>query len=261
MSTVTRRALLGGAAGAVGLGGAACGASGRGGVVSSSGTLTSPHCPGRTVHWQLARPKGVQRPPLVVVLHGKGGDASHAFRILHLDDHVAATGLALASVDGGDDYWHARRSGVDPGAMVVDDLLPLVRKQIGYDGRIAFLGWSMGGYGSLLLASELGPQRVFAVVAESAALWTTPGASSPGAFDDREDFLAHDVFAPRRLAVLGRIPVRLDCGRSDPFVSGNRAFARALPTARLTVDDGGHTAAYWRDHAAAQLRWVAAQRR
>lgn len=261
MSTVTRRALLGGAAGAVGLGAAACGASDRGGVVSSSGTLTSRHCPGRTVHWQLARPKGAQRPPLVVVLHGKGGDASHAFRILHLDDHVAATGLALASVDGGDDYWHARRSGVDPGAMVVDDLLPLVRKQIGYDGRIAFLGWSMGGYGSLLLASELGPQRVFALVAESAALWTTPGASSPGAFDDREDFLAHDVFAPRRLAVLRRIPVRLDCGRSDPFVSGNRAFARALPTARLTVDDGGHTAAYWRDHAAAQLRWVAAQRR
>jgi enterochelin esterase-like enzyme len=260
-TTVSRRALLGGAAAAVGLGAGACGADRPGDVVASSGTLTSRHCPGRTVHWQLVRPKGVQRPPLVVVLHGKGGDASHAFRILHLDDHVAATGLALVSVDGGDDYWHARRSGVDPGAMVVEDLLPLARKETGYDGRIAFLGWSMGGYGSLLLASELGPDRVFAVVAESAALWTTPGASAAGAFDDREDFLAHDVFAPRRLAVLRRIPVRLDCGRSDPFVSGNRAFAQALPTARLAVDDGGHTAGYWRDHGRAQLRWVAAQPR
>src|SRR6478735_1845368 len=127
MTTVTRRAVLGGAlgvAGAAGLSTAGC--AGAGGAELRSGVLRSRHWPGREVHWQVAMPRpaasGPARPsPVVVVLHGKGGDSSHAFRILHLDDHVASTGLTLAAVDGGDYYWHARRAGMDPGAMVVDD--------------------------------------------------------------------------------------------------------------------------------------------
>jgi enterochelin esterase-like enzyme len=178
---------------------------------------------------------------------------------MRLQEHVRSAGVTLASVDGGDYYWHARRAGVDTGAMVVEDFLPLVRRETAYAGKVAFLGWSMGGYGSLLLASDLGPERVFAVVAESAALWTEPGLSAPGAFDDRADFEAHDVFDPRRTRVLAKIPVRLDCGRSDPFVPGNKAFAEALPSARLTLDEGGHTADYWKGHGPAQLRWVRQQ--
>ncbi len=254
MSLPSRRAVIAGAAG-----GAALALTGCGGPALDrrSGALRSAHWPGRDIRWQLVMPqeRGDTAPPVVVVLHGKGGDASHAFRIVHLDDHVARTGLAVASVDGGDHYWHARSSGVDPGSMVVDDFLPLVREQTGYAGPVAFLGWSMGGYGSLLLASRLGPDRVGAVVAESAALWTEPGSSAAGAFDDREDFVAHDVFA--RTEVLRRIPVRLDCGTADPFVTGNRAFARALPSALATFDDGGHTARYWQEHGRAQLDWVA----
>jgi pimeloyl-ACP methyl ester carboxylesterase len=261
MTTVTRRSVLGGALGAAGaLVLSTTGCSASGGVDLRSGVLRSRHWPGQDVHWQVAMPPrfgpGPRQPsPVVVVLHGKGGDSSHAFRILHLDDHVAATGLTVAAVDGGDFYWHARRGGVDTGAMVVDDFVPMVRRLTGYAGRLAFLGWSMGGYGSLLLASQLGQQHVGAVVAESAALWTSPGDSAPGAFDDRADFEAHDVFA--RTRVLGRIPVRLDCGRSDPFASANQAFSRALPGAELTLDAGAHTSGYWRDHGGAQLAWIA----
>jgi pimeloyl-ACP methyl ester carboxylesterase len=253
MSTVSRRGVLAGAVGGA-LALAGCGPEGPG---RRSGALRSQHWPGHEVRWEVALPGGRGAPgPLVVVLHGKGGTASSAFDALHLDDHVTATGLAIASVDGGDGYWHARRTGVDPGAMVVDDFLPLVRRLTGYRGRVAFLGWSMGGYGSLLLASQLGPEVVGAVVAESAALWTAPGASASGAFDDREDYDAHDVFA--RTATLSQIPVRLDCGRDDRFVTANRAFAKALPSAELTVDAGGHTTSYWRVHARRQLEWISA---
>jgi pimeloyl-ACP methyl ester carboxylesterase len=258
MSTVSRRTVLRGALGA-GVGTLALTACADTRVTLRSGTFRSRHWAGRDIHWQLAmqRAGDAHLRPVVVVLHGKGGDASHAFRILHLDDHAAANRLTLASVDGGDYYWHARRSGVDTGAMVREDFLPLVRRETGYAGKVAFLGWSMGGYGSLLLASELGPSQVAGVVAESAALWTDPALSAAGAFDDREDFVAHDVF--ERTAVLSRIPVRLDCGRSDPFVPGNKAFARALPSAKLTLDAGGHTAGYWKDHGPAQLRWLREQ--
>ena len=261
MATLTRRALLAGAGGA----GVLAAAGGRGqdvsGVTVRSGSLRSTHWPGRDIHWQVAHQTegDPQTQPVVVVLHGKGGDASHAFRVLRLQEHVRSAGVTLASVDGGDYYWHARRAGIDTGAMVVDDFLPLVARETGYAGKVAFLGWSMGGYGSLLLASELGPDRVFAVVAESAALWTDAGLSAAGAFDDREDFEAHDVFDRRRTAVLARIPVRMDCGRSDPFVPGNTAFGQALPSAKLTFDEGGHTAGYWTSHGGPQLQWVRQQ--
>jgi S-formylglutathione hydrolase FrmB len=259
MTMATRRSVLGGALGGVGAVAlsAACGSSEP--AQLRSGVLRSRHWPGRDIDWQVALPRHSSssgRPsPVVMVLHGKGGDCSHAFRILHLDDHVDATGLTLAAVDGGDYYWHARRAGMDPGAMVLDDFIPMVRRMTGYAGKLAFLGWSMGGYGSLLLASELGPARVGAVVAESAALWAAPGDSAAGAFDDRTDFEAHDVFT--RTRVLRRIPVRLDCGRSDPFAAANRAFTRALPSAELRLDAGAHTADYWRDHGGTQLAWIA----
>jgi pimeloyl-ACP methyl ester carboxylesterase len=261
MAPITRRSVLGGVAGAAALGLAGCARDS--GVEVRAGSLTSRHWPGRTITWRIAQrtqgEPGAAQTPVVVVLHGKGGDASHAFRILNLQDHAASARLTLASVDGGDYSWHARRAGVDTGAMVVEDFLPLVRRETGYSGRVAFLGWSMGGYGSLLLASQLGPEKVFAVVAESAALWTQPGLSAPGAFDDREDFAAHDVFDRSRTSVLATIPVRLDCGRSDPFVAGNKAFAKALPSARFTLDEGGHTADYWKSHGGPQLRWVREQ--
>jgi enterochelin esterase-like enzyme len=248
----TRRAVLAAAVGATLLMGCS-----RGAAEERSGTLRSRHLAGQDVPWRCVLPRSVESPPLVVVLHGRGGDVDAAFDQLQLDDHVERTGLAIASVSGGDSYWHRRRSGVDPGGMVVDDLLPLLARESGYAGPVAFLGWSMGGYGSLLLAARLGPERVGAVVAASAALWTDAEGASAGAFDDEEDFERHDVFAPDRLRVLARLPVRLDCGRDDAFAQGNRAFAAALPTARLTIDDGGHTTAYWRDHARDQLDWVA----
>lgn len=93
----------------------------------------------------------------------------------------------------------------------------------------------------------------------SAVLWTRPGDSAPGAFDDREDFLAHDVFA--RTAQLARIPVALWCGVDDPFIAGNRAFAARLPDARATFDPGGHDAAYWASHVGPALDFLAAQTR
>jgi pimeloyl-ACP methyl ester carboxylesterase len=222
------------------------------------GTFSSKFWQGQEVRWRLARPahqSSVTSPqPLVIALHGHGGDADWPFDGLHLERYVAATGLAVASVDGGDFYWHARRSGTDTGRMVVDELLPLLGgKKLATD-RVGLIGWSMGGYGVLLLASRLGPTKVAGVVAVSAALWQSPGDSAPGAFDDGDDFARNDVFAAR--PKLAGIPVRLDCGGDDPFIEANRAFARGLPGAAATFDPGAHTEEYWTAHAAAQLTWL-----
>lgn len=228
------------------------------GVVLEEGTFSSRFWPGQVVRWRLARPAHRTTSPasqaLVVALHGRGGDADWPFNGVHIEHHVASTGLAVATVDGGDFYWHARRSGIDTGRMVIEDLLPLMGSKGMATDRIGLIGWSMGGYGALLMATKLRSARVAGMVAASAALWQSPADSAPGAFDDSEDFIRNDVFAAR--GKLRGIPVRLDCGRDDPFIAANRAFARELPDAAVTFDEGAHTEDYWTAHAGAQMRWL-----
>lgn len=59
------------------------------------------------------------------------------------------------------------------GAMVREGLIPmaLARCDLPASTRVGLLGWSMGGFGALLLAGDLGAARVNGVVAASAALW------------------------------------------------------------------------------------------
>jgi enterochelin esterase-like enzyme len=167
-------------------------------------------------------------------------------------------GFALAAIGGGDSYWHPRADGTDTGRMVVDDFLPRLAETglaIGPRYRIGLLGWSMGGYGVLRIAEQLGRERVRAVAAASPALWLQPGDSAPGAFDDAKDFRTNDVFS-RRAALTG-VAVRLDCGRSDPFLTATRAFASGLPApVEADVRAGGHDATYWRSIAAAQVSFL-----
>jgi len=262
MSTfVTRRALLAGAAALPLLAACSSGTEKPAGVELQEGTFSSRFWPGQKVRWRVARParqgSAPAAQPLVVALHGHGGDADWAFDSVHIERHVAPTGLAVATVDGGDFYWHARRSGIDPGAMIIQELLPLLAGKGIATERVGLIGWSMGGYGALLLASTLGPRRVAGVVATSAALWQSPGDSAAGAFDDSGDFARNDVFTRR--TELARLPVRLDCGSEDPFIVANRAFARGLPSADATFDKGAHTEEYWTAHAGAQMTWLRKQ--
>jgi poly(3-hydroxybutyrate) depolymerase len=243
------------------------------GVVGRTGRLSTRHWPGHRPNWVLMRPRGVPNPPVVVSLHGKDGDARTTFNGLDVQRYIVSTGLAVASIDGGNYYWHARRSEstgaddispdtppCDTGAMVMDDFVPFLGKQ-GLDvSRIGLLGWSMGGYGALLLAATMGPSRVAAVAPMSAALWTEPGLSAPGAFDDAEDWARNNVFADRdRFAGL---PIRLACGTSDPFYDSDQVFLSGFPTtSRYDVtgifDPGGHDNTFWAGHAEGQMEFLA----
>src|SRR5690349_9723111 len=149
---------------------------------------------GGNVRYAVAAPAGARG--VVICLHGRGNDYSFAFDAIHLHDVVASAHapLAVVGVDGGpDSYWHKRRGGVDPQSMLQDELLPLLDRALGAGLKRALLGWSMGGYGALLTA-EHHPDEYRSVVASSPALWLTPGATAPGAFDDAADYARHDVF-------------------------------------------------------------------
>ncbi|MFJ3034886.1 alpha/beta hydrolase [Curtobacterium pusillum] len=232
-------------------------------VPSTSGSFVSSARRGETVGWTIAAPKADGPLPIAVALHGYGDDhadffGSHLGYDRFLAAHVAAGGapFAIASVDGGNRYWHRRADGDDPAAMVVDEFLPLLARR-GFDtARLAFTGYSMGGYGALRLAGVLGSARVRAVSAISPALWTSAGDTARGAFDDAADFRANTVIGRQRS--LDGVAVRVDCGTGDGFEPAVRTYVDGFATAPAGgFEPGGHTTAYWRRLAPKQIAFLA----
>ncbi len=269
MPNLSRRAVLRlGVGAAAGAAGALALASAPGSVASpvaaptmTSGSFTSAARGGTNTSWAIARPPGQTgklRP--VIALHGKGQDAAGVMAggvEQGLAEAVAA-GLppfAVVAVDGGGSYWHKRASGEDSGAMVLDELIPLLGDQGLDTSRVGFLGWSMGGYGALLLGSRLGPARTAAICAVSPALWTSSGAAAPGAFDSAADYAANTVWGQ---PALGSIPIRIDCGNSDPFYSATKQFISELPNPPAGgFSPGGHDGSFWSSQLPAEISWMA----
>lgn len=221
-------------------------------VEHDEGTLDSRHVPGRPLRWQLAVPTSPRG--LVLALHGKGSSSSVWFGALSAEAVAARTGLAIAAIDGRRTYWH-RRDDSDAPAMLTREFLPMLTARGLSTDRIGLTGISMGGYGALRLAAELGPARVWGVATMCAALRTRFEDTSRGAFDDEADFARHSVFA--HVDALGRVPVRLACGFDDRFYRGNRRLARLLPHAVTVFDEGGHTTDYCRSHWGGSMAWLA----
>jgi len=226
-----------------------------------TGSFVSAARGGVATEWAIARPPGTTAPlrPLIA-LHGKGSDAATVMaggveQGLAQAVNAGLPPFAVVAVDGGGSYWHRRTSGEDSGAMVLDELIPMLGEQGLDTSRVGFIGWSMGGYGALLLGSRLGAARTAAICAVSPALWTSAGAAAPGAFDSAADFAANTVFG---LPDLGSIPIRIDCGTSDPFYAATRQFVAQLPNPPAGgFPPGGHDGGFWSSQLPAELTWIA----
>lgn len=205
------------------------------GAVEVSGHLDSRYTNAR-MGWTISTPGNARRPQAIVYcLHCKGGDHRMAFDQIHVPDVAASVGLpvAVAAVDGGpDSYWHRRADGSDALAMLLGEFVPLVRSRVGALPQ-ALMGWSMGGYGALL-AAERATRQFRAVTPASPALWLTPGATAPGAFDSPADFYANDVFA--RLGDLRAMTVAVFCGTGIPSMRppATSSVAWTTPTRRTS---------------------------
>ena len=187
---------------------------------------------------------------LLVLLHGKGAGPSQ-FLSQSFFDTLARPGSrapAVLLLDGGDDsYWHDRHDGAW-GSMVLREAIPAGIART-HPRRIALGGISMGGYGALLLGSR---HRTYcAVGVQSPALWTSPGETAPGAFDDAQDYERNDVFELKPPT-----PLWIDLGASDPFRDATLAYARRAGV-HAHVWPGGHDVAFWDAHMPAFLRFFA----
>ncbi|MEE6175513.1 alpha/beta hydrolase [Mycobacterium sp. 050134] len=226
-----------------------------------TGSFVSAARGGIKTNYVIAMPPGqttALRP--VIALHGVDGDASQMLDMGVTEGlaQLAKQGkppFAVVGVDGGNTYWHKRASGVDSGAMVLDELLPMLTT-MGFDtSRVGFMGWSMGGYGALHLGARLGPGRTAGICAISPALFTSFTGSTPGAFDSYDDWVQNSVLG---VPALNSIPLRVDCGTFDRFYFATRQFVSQLksqPAGSFSL--GGHDIAYWRMQLPGELAWMA----
>jgi hypothetical protein len=189
---------------------------------------------GTTVDFYTAVPDGYgagRGLPVCLVLHG-GSKRPADFAGLGLGRFLTdavrrgAPPFVLAGADGDQLAW--RPDGADDPQRMVHEEIPVWCRQRGFDARrTAALGWSMGGYGSLLLA-EAYPGFLRGVAAFSPAV--TIGEDVTGA--------------------VGRLrgtPVGLWCGRQDGLYRYVRAFEESLPQPKAagSYADGRHNFGYW----------------
>ena len=241
----------------------------------------------RTVRMIVMRPPGEHGPlPAAIALHGAGGDAQSSVSMgypqyLAVAVAAGAPPFAVVAVDGGaSTYWHRRADGDDPLGMITGEVLPRLRSQGYRVGAIGVIGWSMGGYGALLLASQLGPAQsktasgmsgsggrysgpvpaIAAVTAASPAIFASyPAAvgANSASFDSTADFAANDLRSPSRLAVLRRLSVRIDCGSDDPLAPQNTLLRHDLGNPPGAIANGCHNPAFWHRNLPAELLFLA----
>jgi enterochelin esterase-like enzyme len=205
------------------------------------------------------------RRPLLVFLHGKGGEEESN---LNSELFAALAKLGPRAPDivfpngGEDSYWHDRADG-QWGRYVVREVIPQAVRRLHADPRrVAIGGISMGGFGAYDIA-RLYPRSFCAVGGHSAALWRSGGETAAGAFDDAEDFSRHDVIGASEGEANpyeGK-SLWLDVGTEDPFRSADTQLAHELrekgDAVRLHIWPGAHEGSYWRSHWDAYLGFYA----
>jgi S-formylglutathione hydrolase FrmB len=226
---------------------------------------------GKTLHTTIVIPAGAREKqgnhPLLVFLHGRGGDDESFLADSAMFKALARLGggaPVVAFPDGGDhSYWHDRHGG-DWDRYLVREVIPAVTRAAAVNThRVAVGGISMGGFGAYDLVLHH-PGRFCAAGGHSPALWRSAGETAPGAFDDAADFARNDVIGAARHGdpAFEDLPLWLDAGDADPFQPGDRTFRSALRShdARLTQHltwPGGHDARYWDSHWLAYFRFYA----
>lgn len=211
--------------------------------------------------------------PIVILLHGVYG--SHWAWALKGNAHLTAQRLITTGqirpailampADGlwGDGSGYVPHAGRNYEKWIVEEVPALVVEVTPHasDRSPVFLsGLSMGGYGALRLGAKYG--HLFSGISAHSAITR---------WEELTDFVEEDIsqiaVPSNEKAVIDLLvtqqdqlpPIRFDCGREDPLLSGNRLLHQQLSAAGIphTYEEfaGGHEWEYWTTHLENTLRF------
>lgn len=202
--------------------------------------------------------------PLVVVLPGRNGGADDLTKGVGVARWASRARLKLAFVQPGNTdscYWHRRADGRDPIRFLTDELIPAVTASLSVVSSsataVAVLGWSMGGFGALACARSR-PDLFKAAAAMSAAVFPSyANARGVGSytFDSAADWQRYGIWADRDKGF--DVPVRIDCGDSDPFLPQDRELLKVRNVVG-GIEKGCHDTGFWRRQMPTALQFLAA---
>jgi S-formylglutathione hydrolase FrmB len=223
--------------------------------------------------WDGQLTLGSPRYPLLVLLHGRGGNHTNWTQYTRLPRYAAALKVVFACPEGGDGWY---TNAFDGSARYEDDLLhdflPHLQATLPVlpPGKAwGVEGLSMGGFGAVKTALKY-PHLFSVGVSHSGAFEKTREAKPHHVFGDPQANAAmrhaENPFALAELA-MSRFPterprLHLDCGLEDPLLEGNRRFKDHLtfigyPHSYQEMP-GRHTWPYW-DRALRMILPVVAQ--
>jgi hypothetical protein len=211
-----------------------------------------------TVNYRIAYPPGFgtgSKLPVALALHGYAGTAADALNGGNYPAYLAAsvnaggTPFALASVDGGNGYWHPHPDD-DPLGMLAHEFLPLLGTHRLAIDRPAVTGISMGGYGALLCGLTW-PDRFVSVIGNSPAFWHSYAESehvNAGAFASASEWSTYGNLLDAAPA-LGKLPMHIFIGSSDPFEPIVSTLRGRLPDpTTVHIAKGCHDGRFWAAH-------------
>lgn len=229
-------------------------------------------------------PEAVARYPLVVLLHGLGGQGADWFDRTRGDlvptlDHGVTSGALAPFVaiapDGRNGYWtdHIDHQAGHAYGRYIDEVVADAERRfrIVPEDR-AIVGVSMGGHGAMLRALRE-PERWRAVVSIAGALFATPPTHRPiykEVWGDPADPQYWAAESPMGLLAAwppGRAlpPIFLSCGDADTerfldltLGAEKRLVAMGAPPP-VVITAGAHTWTAWRASTPRWLPWLAAR--
>ena len=165
--------------------------------------------------------------------------------------------FAVAAVDGGNGWWHRRATGEDSGAMVLNEFLPMLASKGLDTSRVSFLGWSMGGYGALLLGGALGAARTAGNLRGRARVVHRLRLGAPRGCIRRASGLVR-VLGVRHTLRCRRSRCASTAVPNDRFYDATKQFVASLRRPPSGVSFvGGHDVAAWKEKLPRELAWLA----
>ncbi len=219
--------------------------------------------------------------PVLYLLHGFGGDETGWVQNGHVTfiaDKAIANGDAPAMIivmpDAGNSWYVNSYDGkVRYEDFFINEFIPMIEKGFRVRSKKeyrAIAGLSMGGHGSLLMATKH-PDMFAACAPLSAGVWTEDKAieldgeswdyyfaNSYGKGLQGTDRLTEhyhqnnlmDIVENAEADDLNRVRFYIDCGDDDFLIKGNMALHALMLDKKIAhefrVRDGGHTWEYWR---------------